>query len=75
LSTASGTSTPGNHTVYGRIPARQNAFVGTYTDAVTVTVTYEGRKGLFYRRSPLRMKTDLRPHLHPGLEARDPVKG
>jgi len=28
------------HTVYGRIPARQNAHVGTYTDTIIVTVTF-----------------------------------
>ena len=32
--------TTANHTVYGRIPARQNASVGAYTDTITVTVTY-----------------------------------
>lgn len=29
-----------NHTVYGRIPARQNAAVGAYSDVITVTVSY-----------------------------------
>jgi spore coat protein U-like protein len=29
-----------NHTVYGRIPARQNVAVGSYSDTITVTVTY-----------------------------------
>jgi spore coat protein U-like protein len=29
-----------HHTVYGRIPARQNASVGSYSDTITVTVTY-----------------------------------
>ena len=40
--TVSGTGTGGNTatTVYGRIPARQNAFVGSYSDVVTVTVTF-----------------------------------
>jgi spore coat protein U-like protein len=30
----------GNFTVYGRIPARQNVLVGTYSDMITVTVDY-----------------------------------
>lgn len=30
----------GNFTVYGRIPARQNVSVGTYSDVITVTVDY-----------------------------------
>jgi spore coat protein U-like protein len=34
----SGTS--GSHTVYGRIPARQNVPVGTYGDTITVTLTF-----------------------------------
>ena len=29
-----------NHTVYGRIPARQTAAVGSYSDTITVTVTF-----------------------------------
>ena len=29
-----------HHTVYGRIPARQNAFVGTYADTVVVTLEF-----------------------------------
>lgn len=29
-----------NHTVYGRIPAQQNAAVGVYADTITVTVNY-----------------------------------
>jgi spore coat protein U-like protein len=29
-----------NHAVYGRIPARQNVPVGSYTDTVIVTVTF-----------------------------------
>ncbi len=36
-------STPGavtRHTVYGRIPARQNVRVGSYRDGVTITVSY-----------------------------------
>ncbi|HXG28496.1 MAG TPA: spore coat U domain-containing protein [Nevskiales bacterium] len=28
------------HTVYGRIPAQQNAAAGTYADSITVTVNY-----------------------------------
>ena len=32
--------TTANHTVYGRIPARQTAAVGSYTDTITVTVTF-----------------------------------
>jgi spore coat protein U-like protein len=38
--TVSGSGTTGSSPVYGRIPARQNAFVGTYSDIVTVTVTF-----------------------------------
>jgi spore coat protein U-like protein len=30
----------GNFTVYGRIPTRQNVSVGTYSDAIMVTVDY-----------------------------------
>lgn len=37
-STVSGTG--GDHAVYGLIPGGQNVTVGTYTDTVTVTVTY-----------------------------------
>jgi spore coat protein U-like protein len=29
-----------NHTVYGRIPARQNAYVGFYNDTIVVTLTF-----------------------------------
>lgn len=29
-----------HRTVYGRIPARQNAYVGSYSDTITVTVTF-----------------------------------
>jgi len=36
----SGSGTTGNHTVYGRIPARQNAYVGGYIDTITVTLTF-----------------------------------
>ncbi len=38
--TVSGNGSSANHTVYGRIPARQNAHVGTYSDIITVTVTF-----------------------------------
>ncbi len=31
---------PINHTVYGRIPGGQNAAAGSYSDTITVTVTY-----------------------------------
>jgi spore coat protein U-like protein len=32
--------TAGSHTVYGRIPAGQNAPVGAYGDTITVTLTF-----------------------------------
>jgi spore coat protein U-like protein len=40
--TVSGSGTGNNvaTTVYGRIPARQNVFVGSYSDVITITVTY-----------------------------------
>lgn len=38
--TVSGSGASGNHTMYGRIPARQNAYVGSYSDIITVTVTF-----------------------------------
>lgn len=38
--TISGSGTTGNPPVYGRIPARQNAYVGTYSDTITVTLTF-----------------------------------
>jgi spore coat protein U-like protein len=38
--TVSGAGITGSSTVYGRIPARQNAVVGIYADIVTVTVTF-----------------------------------
>ena len=41
--TISGTATasiPANQTVYGRIPAMQNAYVGSYSDSITVTLTF-----------------------------------
>lgn len=33
-------STTADHIVYGRIPARQNAYVGNYNDNVNVTVSF-----------------------------------
>jgi spore coat protein U-like protein len=38
--TVSGTGTSSDFTVYGRIPARQNASVGSYSDTITVTITF-----------------------------------
>ena len=38
--TVNGTGITGSYTVYGRIPARQNAVVGAYGDIVTVTVAF-----------------------------------
>lgn len=38
--TVSGSGTTVNHTVYGRIPASQNAYVGSYSDTITVTLTF-----------------------------------
>lgn len=38
--TVSGSGTSANHTVYGRVPARQNAYVGSYSDSITVTLTF-----------------------------------
>ena len=38
--TVSGTGTSNNFTVYGRIPARQNGAVGSYSDTITVTITF-----------------------------------
>uniref|UniRef100_UPI003A83F117 Csu type fimbrial protein n=1 Tax=Sphingomonas sp. GlSt437 TaxID=3389970 RepID=UPI003A83F117 len=37
---ATASVTPATLTVYGRVAASQNVPAGTYTDAVTVTVTY-----------------------------------
>lgn len=39
-STVSGNAKNATHTVYGRIPARQNARMGNYTDTIVVTITY-----------------------------------
>jgi spore coat protein U-like protein len=36
----SGSATSANHTVYGRIPAGQNVFAGSYSDLITVTLTF-----------------------------------
>jgi spore coat protein U-like protein len=33
-------STTANHIVYGRVPARQNAYVGNYNDNVNVTISF-----------------------------------
>ena len=38
--TAIGLSETKNYTVFGQIPALQTVGVGTYTDSITVTVTY-----------------------------------
>jgi len=38
--TVSGSGSAGGHPIYGRIPARQNVAIGSYTDAITVTVTF-----------------------------------
>ena len=38
--TVSGSAASANHTVYGRIPARQNVFAGSYSDLITVTLTF-----------------------------------
>lgn len=39
-STVSATGTGATYTVYGQIPALQNVRVGSYSDTITVTVTY-----------------------------------
>lgn len=39
-STVSGMGTNSNFPVYGRIPARQNVYVGNYQDSVTVTLVF-----------------------------------
>jgi len=38
--TVSDTQLTAMHTVYGLIPARQNAHVGDYSDTIVITVTY-----------------------------------
>lgn len=38
--TVSATGTGASYTVYGLIPARQNVPAGSYSDTITVTVTY-----------------------------------
>jgi spore coat protein U-like protein len=38
--TVSGSGTGGTYTVFGRVPAGQNAYVGSYNDMIVVTVTY-----------------------------------
>lgn len=38
--TVSATGTGGSYTVYGMIPALQNVSAGSYSDTITVTVTY-----------------------------------
>jgi spore coat protein U-like protein len=35
-----GLGTAANHTVYGRIPGIQNVDVGSYTDTITITLTF-----------------------------------
>jgi spore coat protein U-like protein len=39
-SIAGGSAIPANHPVYGRIPARQNVYVGSYSDSITVTLNF-----------------------------------
>ena len=39
-SVVNGNALTANHTVYGRIPARQNVPVGNYADTITVTITF-----------------------------------
>ena len=34
------TSQSSNHTVYGRVPALQNASPGSYTDTIVLTITF-----------------------------------
>jgi spore coat protein U-like protein len=36
----SDSGTGGNYTIYGQVPARQNVYVGNYSDTVIVTVVY-----------------------------------
>jgi spore coat protein U-like protein len=39
-SVVAGATTSANHTIYARIPARQNVPVGSYTDTVIVTLSF-----------------------------------
>ena len=39
-STVSDNAEDATHTVFGRIPARQNVHTGDYTDTIVVTITY-----------------------------------
>lgn len=34
------TGSTASHSVYGRVPARQNAYVGNYSDNVTITINF-----------------------------------
>ena len=34
------TSQTGNHTIYGRVPAQQNAATGSYSDTIVLTITF-----------------------------------
>lgn len=38
--TVAGSGTTGSYSVYGQLPALQNAYVGSYSDSVVVTVTF-----------------------------------
>lgn len=40
VNVASATGNPTDHTVYGRVPAGQYVSAGSYSDTITVTVTY-----------------------------------
>ena len=40
LVNGTGTGAPQTHTVFGRVPVQPVPEVGTYTDTITVTVTY-----------------------------------
>ena len=39
-SVVTGSGTAATHTVYGRIPSRQNVYAGSYSDNIVVTVSY-----------------------------------
>jgi spore coat protein U-like protein len=39
-STVSGSGTHVDYSIYGSVPAGQNAYIGSYSDAVTVTLTF-----------------------------------